>query len=71
MRVWLVRSEEKRAIHHFSYSYSIMCECWKSSPDERPTFEVLSSNLEERLQEVSGYLELRMELESKGSSWFV
>ena len=52
---------------HF-FSYSLMYKCWKISPGERPTFEALSLNFMERLQEVSGYLELRMVLESEGSA---
>ena len=52
------------------FSYSLMYKCWKFSPDERPNFETLSSSFEEVLHSVSGYLELKMVLKSKGIEFF-
>ena len=40
-----------------------MRKCWKSSPEDRLTFEGLSSLFDARLQSIAGYMELRMVLE--------
>lgn len=38
------------------YLYDIMCECWKGSPADRPTFETLQWKLEEFFDmDVSSY----------------
>ena len=41
-------------------------KCWKVDPDERPSFEALSSIFDEKMQAVAGYLELKMVFESQG-----
>ena len=47
-------------------SYSVVYKCWKVDPDERPSFETLSSTFDEKMQAVAGYLELKMVFESQG-----
>ena len=47
------------AIH---FSFSIMVKCWALDPNDRPSFEKLSSTLGKLLQVASGYLELNMVL---------
>ena len=42
-------------------------KCWKVDPDERPSFEALSSIFDEKMQAVAGYLELKMVFESQGA----
>ena len=42
-------------------------KCWKVDPDERPSFEALSSTFDEKMQAVAGYLELKMVFESQGA----
>ena len=46
-------------------------KCWKVDPDERPSFEALSSTFDEKMQAVAGYLELKMVFESQGGREFV
>ena len=48
-----------------------MYKCWKVDPDERPSFEALSSTFDEKMQAVAGYLELKMVFESQGGREFV
>ena len=52
-------------------SYSVVYKCWKVNPDERPSFETLSSTFDEKMQAVAGYLELKMVFESQGGREFV
>ena len=47
-------------------SFSTIYKCWKLSPDDRPSFEALSSAICGRLQAVAGYMEVQMVLESQG-----
>ena len=44
-------------------SYSIICKCWKHSPDDRPFFNELSSCLEAKLHSVCDYMEIEMVLD--------
>ena len=44
------------------FSFSIMVKCWALDPNDRPSFEKLSSTLGKLLQVASGYLELNMVL---------
>ena len=37
-----------------------MYNCWEASPEERPSFEKLSSTLERRLEVEAGYIQLHM-----------
>ena len=46
-------------------------KCWKVDPDERPSFETLSSTFDEKMQAVAGYLELKMVFDSQGGREFV
>ena len=46
-------------------------KCWKVDPDERPSFEALSSTFDEKMQAVAGYLELKMVVESQGGREYV
>ena len=52
-------------------SYAIMRKCWKSLPEDRPTFKELSSLLDARLQSIAGYMELKMFLEPQGISLII
>ena len=47
------------AVH---FSFSIMVKCWALDPNDRPSFEKLSSTLGKLLHVASGYLELNMVL---------
>ena len=40
-----------------------MVKSWALDPDDRPTFEKLSSTLDRLLQLLAGYLELGMQLQ--------
>lgn len=40
-----------------------MIKSWALDPDDRPTFEKLSSTLDRLLQLLAGYLELGMQLQ--------
>jgi serine/threonine protein kinase len=37
--------------------YSMMCECWRETPDGRPTFSDLVSTISARLEAIAGYLD--------------
>ena len=43
-------------------SFSTIYKCWKLSPDDRPSFEALSSAICGSLQAVAGYMEVQMVL---------
>ena len=47
-------------------SFSTVYKCWRASPEERPSFEELTSTLERRLEAVATYMELKMVLETPG-----
>ena len=46
----------------YYYSFSVMMKCWALSPDDRPTFKELISDIDKDLQRAAGYLELNMVL---------
>ena len=39
-------------------SYEIMMQCWKMSPEDRPTFEEICSSVSKIIERVAGYLEI-------------
>ena len=43
-----------------SCSYTIMLECWKENPDERPTFSQLVVTISSQLEGLGGYLDMGM-----------
>ena len=45
-----------------------MVKCWAFDPEDRPTFEKLSTTLEKLLHMAAGYLELNMVLLPPGSA---
>ena len=45
-----------------------MVKCWTLDPEDRPTFEKLSTTLEKLLQIAAGYPELNMVLLSPGNA---
>ena len=40
--------------------YSIMLECWKENPEDRPTFSQLVSSISSQLEGMAGYLDVGM-----------
>lgn len=59
-------------IQNYFFSYSIMSNCWKKFPKDRPTFTELRIALEKLLENVGDYLHLDVmsckELNSSRSS---
>ena len=43
-------------------SFSVIVKCWALDPEDRPTFEKLSTTLGKLLQIAGGYMELSMVL---------
>ena len=41
-----------------THSYEIMLQCWKLSPEDRPTFEQICSNVSKFIERIAGYLEI-------------
>ena len=41
-----------------THSYEIMMQCWKMSPEDRPTFKEICSNVAKFIERVAGYLEI-------------
>ena len=54
----------------FNCSFSVMIKSWALTPDDRPTFEKLSSTLDRLLQLSAGYLELGMQLQRQDQEEF-
>ena len=52
-----------------SISFSIMVKCWALDPEDRPTFETLSTTLEKLLQMEDCSLELNMVLLPPGNAY--
>ena len=48
-------------------SFSAVCKCWRSLPDERPSFEEIASIFDRMTQEVTG-CEMNMKLKSHGNA---
>ena len=42
----------------FSNSYEMMMQCWKMSPEDRPTFKELYSSVSKFIERIAGYLEI-------------
>ena len=45
-----------------THSYEIMMQCWKMSPEDRPTFKEICSNVSKFIERVAGYLEIGFNL---------
>ena len=45
-------------------SYSVMQNCWKSEPEDRPQFSELVLTISDILESTAGYVELAMSLKS-------
>ena len=41
-----------------THSYEIMMQCWKMSPEDRPTFKEIYSSVSKFIERVAGYLEI-------------
>ena len=41
-----------------THSYEIMMQCWKMSPEDRPTFKEICSNVSKFIERIAGYLEI-------------
>ena len=54
-------------VYVFSTSFAVLFKCWKASPDDRPTFEALSTTFGSLLDSEAGYMEINMVLEPEGS----
>ena len=62
----LPKNKEKgRILFSIFYSYEMMIECWKESPESRPSFTQLRDSLEAIMQKDNPYLDLRAVDESR------
>ena len=41
-----------------THSYEIMMQCWKMSPEDRPTFKEICSNVSKFIERIAGNLEI-------------
>ena len=44
-------------VYTFSTSFAVLFKCWKASPDDRPTFEALSTTFGSLLDSAPGYMD--------------
>ena len=44
-------------VYVLSTSFAVLFKCWKASPDDRPTFEMLSTTLGSLLDSAPGYMD--------------
>ena len=42
----------------YCYSYEMMMQCWKMSPEDRPTFKELCTSVSKFIERIAGYLEI-------------